>query len=175
MKDKRYTGSPGSHLQFSACAAPVTSGWALLKQLDPSPAPARPPAAMSNVLPSQQWSVLFSTSHQRWKFHYAVYGYRLTITGNCCSCQLPVFVRASWIHAYRISVICDGLPGKPDAKFPISRNQFSPQRNMGDRNSGLRLDVSTWDACRTKENVQMDRKRVGKKKKFVLKWICKSW
>lgn len=42
MKDKRYTGSPDSHLQFSACAAPVTSGWALLKQLDPPPARLQP-------------------------------------------------------------------------------------------------------------------------------------
>lgn len=128
--------------------------------------PACPPAAMSNVLPSQQRNVLVSTSHQRWKFHYAVYGYRLTITGNCCCCQLPVFVRASWIHAYRISVIRGGLAGKPDAKFPISWIQFSPQRNTEDRNAVRWQHLGRVGDQRKRT----DGPKRGKKKKKSLFW-----
>lgn len=110
------------------------------------------PAAMSNVLPSQQWNTLFSTSHQRWKFHYPVDAYQLTISENCCSCQLPVLawitVEASRIHAHHINVICDRLmfcAGEANAKFPISWNKLSPEHNMEDRNGGVQLDLSTWD------------------------------
>lgn len=68
-----------------------------------------------------------------------------------------------------------GSHWSPTQKFPISRNQFSPLRNAEDRSAGLQLDGSTWDAWRTKANAQMDQKRAKKKKKkLVLKLICKS-
>lgn len=128
------------------------------------------PAAMSNVLPSQQWNTLFSTSHQRWKFHYPVDGYQLTITENCCSCQLPVSV---WRNsggfiaesAYHINVACDRLmscAGMANAKCPISWNKLSPQHNMEDIKKGLQLDLSTWavyTVLKLKKAPQMGRKK----------------
>lgn len=121
-----------------------------------------PPAAMSNVLPSQQWNTLFSTSHQRWKFHYPVDGYQLTITENCCSCQLPVSVwrNSGGFIAWNPLIISMSLAiglmlcaGMGNAKCPISWNKLSPQHNMEDRTKCLQLDLSTWAVyVKTEEN-----------------------
>lgn len=102
---------------------------------------------------------LFSTSHQRWKFHYPVDGYRLTITEGCggvgvgASVKYPKSMSVISVSFLLMGVFLLFLPGSPHKIFQLAGTNCHPHTIW---EAEMQLDGST---CKAKKRVQMDQKR----------------